>query len=176
MPGPAPVWLLDKNLVRKAIEGIGASLIAAPLTGQQSMALRLLMRSRRAGIRVMITPEIANILSHHSDLLEVQLFLAEVEVMRRGRYFNRWARRLRDHGFTPEDAKVLCYGTFGLDPTGLVLGVTVVVTFDRSFINNFEAHREALLRRLKAMTAQMRPPYHEAKLPEMATPERILQK
>jgi len=98
MPGPAPVWLLDKNVVRKAIEGIGASLIAA------------------------------------------------------------------------------CYGTFGLDPTGLVLGVTVVVTFDRSFINNFEAHREALLRRLKAMTAQMRPPYHEAKLPEMAMPERILQK
>lgn len=174
MPNPAPVWLLDKDVVRRAIEGIGASLVAAPLTTEQSLALRLLRRGKQAHVLMMITPETANILSRRSNRLEVRLFLHEVAVIRRGRYFERWACRLREHGFTREDAKVLSYGTFGLDPTGLVIGATVVVTFDRSFINNFETHREALIRRLKAMTVQLRVPYHDVKMPEMATPEQVL--
>lgn len=175
MLNPAPVWLLDKNVVRRAIEGIGASLVASPLTAQQSLALRLLRRGKQANVVVMITPEVGNILSCRSNILEVPLFLREVDTLRRGRYFDGWARRLREHGFTREDAKILSYGTFGLDPAGLTLGVTVVVTFDLPFINNFRVQREDLARRLKAMAVQLPRPYHDARLPEMATPERVLQ-
>lgn len=121
-----------------------------------------------------ITPETANILSRRSNIRGVYLFLNEVEVMQRGRYFTRWARRLREHGFTREDAKVLSYGTFGLGPTGTELGATIVITFDQPFINNFERHREELTGRLKAMTVQLRAPYHDATMPNMATPEQVL--
>jgi hypothetical protein len=38
MPDPGLVWLLDKNVVRKAIEGIGALLVAVPLTTEQSLS------------------------------------------------------------------------------------------------------------------------------------------
>jgi hypothetical protein len=165
-------WLLDKNVVRRAIEGIGASIIALPLTTQKSEALRLLRWGKRNNIRMMIAPETANILSRRNHLLSVQLLLREVDVILRGRYFQRWARRLREYGFTLEDAKVLSYGTFGLNQTSL--GVTTIITFDRPFINNFEAHKEALTQRLRAMTVQLSPPYNEARLPEMAQPQQVL--
>lgn len=175
MPDQTPVWLLDKNVVRRAIEGIGASLVAVPLTTQQGLAIRLLRRGIRTDVSMTITPETANILSRRSDALEVRIFLDRVSVMRRGRYFKRWARRLREHGFTREDAKTLSYGTFGLDPTELVLGASVVVTFDQHLTRNFTTNREVLIRRLKAMTAQLRAPYRDARLPEIATPEQVLQ-
>lgn len=174
MPEPAPVWLLDKNVVRRAIEGIGASLVAVPLTTEQSLAVRLLIRSKRTDTPVMITPETANILSRRSGVLGVRLFLNEVEVVRRGRYFKRWARRMREHGFTREDAKVLSYATFGLDPKGFMLEGVLVITFDRSFLANFEAHREVLGRRLRAMTVQLQAPYRDASMPVVATPENVL--
>lgn len=41
------VWLLDKNVVRRIIEGIGALLVAAPLTIEQSESLRLLWIGKR---------------------------------------------------------------------------------------------------------------------------------
>ncbi|MFQ5855155.1 MAG: hypothetical protein ACE5LU_05880 [Anaerolineae bacterium] len=74
----------------------------------------------------------------------------------------------------PETANILSHRSFGLDPTELVLGASVVVTFDQPFINNFEMHREVLIRRLKAMTVQLRAPYHNARLPALAMPEHVL--
>ncbi len=174
MPDLTPAWLLDKNVVRRAIEGIGASLVAVPLSTEQGLAIRLLRRGIRTDISMMIAPETANILSRRSDVLEVRIFFEGVSVMRRARYFKRWARRLREHGFTREDAKTLSYGTFGLDPTELVLGASVIITFDRPFINNFKRHQEVLTRRLKAMTVQLQAPYRNARLPEIATPEHVL--
>ena len=61
-----------------------------------------------------------------------------------GRYFKRWARRLRECGFNREDAKVLGLATYGTDAAGRILGVETIVTFDRSLINNYEAQRPAL--------------------------------
>ncbi len=54
------------------------------------------------------------------------------------------ARGLGEHGFTPEDAKVLSYGTFGLTPSGSVIGVSFVARFDQSFINNYRMHLDHL--------------------------------
>jgi len=49
------------------------------------------------------------------------MFLKRVKVLYPGRYFKRWARRLRDRTFTREDAKVLALGTFGTDEAGQIL-------------------------------------------------------
>ncbi len=171
----ALVWLLDKNVIWRAIEGLGKSLAGGALASEESLAVRLLTRGKRTGARPMITPEAANILSRRSYLLPVRLFMAEVEVMCRSRYFKRWARRLQEHGFTYEDAKVLSYGTFGLDPSRLVIGASLVITFDQSFIRNFEIQQAALRRRLRSMTTQLSSPYREAMLPDVSCPERVLQ-
>ena len=41
MPDPALAWLLDKAVIRRAVEGISASLVATPLSTEQSLTLRL---------------------------------------------------------------------------------------------------------------------------------------
>ncbi len=176
MSDPALVWLLDKNVIRRAVEGIGKSLVEGVLSSEGSLAIRLLVRGIRTGARSMITPEAANILNRHNYLLPVRLFMAEVKVMCRSRYFKRWARRLQEHNFTREDARVLSYGTFGLDPSGLVIGANLIITFDQPFIRNFESQQAVLRQRLRAMTAQLHSPYREAALPDLSCPERALQR
>ena len=174
MPDPTLAWLLDKAVIRRAVEGISASLVATPLSTEQSLALRLLRRGVQTSVLLLITPETANILLHRGHLLAVRLLLNEVTPIRRGRYFVRWARRLRESGFTREDALVLSYGTFGLPPGDLILGVSTVVTFDRPMIHNFEAQGANLLRRLTAMTGQLPSPYSDAALPRVLTPDDLL--
>lgn len=60
--------------------------------------------------------------------------------------------------------------TYGTDAAGEILGVEVIVTFDQSFINNYEVQRRALERRLRAMAAQLPPPFREAGLPDVMQP------
>ena len=105
---------------------------------------------------------------------DVRDFLDEVEVIQVARYVRRWARRLREHGFTREDAVVLSLGTFGTDVTGGILGVNAVITLDLSFINNFYAHQATLVRRLRAMTRQLPIPFRHASLPELWQPTKAL--
>jgi hypothetical protein len=45
----------------------------------------------------------------------IHFFLNQVEVAVSTRYFRRWARRLREHGFSREDAAILALATFGTD-------------------------------------------------------------
>ena len=174
MPDPALAWLLDKAVIRRAVEGISASLVATPLSTEQSLALRLLRRGAQTAVLLLITPETANILFHLDHLLAVRLLLNEVTPIRRGRYFARWAHRLRESGFTREDALVLSYGTFGLPPGDLIVGVSAVVTFGRPMIHNFEAQGARLRRRLTAMTVQLSPPYADAALPRVLTVDDLL--
>ena len=169
MPSPTLTWLLDKNVARRAIEGISAAVTARALTSEQSEAIRLITLSKQVGITLAITPEAANILGRRSSLA-IRLFLREVATRRRGRYWMRWARRLRVHGFSPEDAAVLSYGTFGLDELGQTIGVTHIVTFDRPFLERFHRQRPVLEKRLKAMTSHLPEPYRLVALPEMIFP------
>ncbi|MBC8249794.1 MAG: hypothetical protein H8E90_08965 [Anaerolineales bacterium] len=162
-----PTYLLDKNVVRRIVEGLTRP---DRLTNEEATAIALWRALRESRTRMFISAEAANIMGRFSTWREVRLFLDTVETMYAGRYFKRWARRLREYGFTREDAKVLGLATYGTEAAGEILGVEVIVTFDRPLINNYEAQRPALERRLQAMTAQLSLPFRDAGLPEVMHP------
>lgn len=167
MSDQTPTYLLDKNVARRIVEGL-----AWPdnLTPERAVALALWRALRQLGGRQFLSTETVNILEQWSDRREIRLFLSTVETLYAGRYFKRWARRLREQGFSREDAKVLSLTTYGTDAPGQILGVEVLLTFDRPFVRHYEVQRPALERRLRAMTAQLLPPFRNARLPEVMQP------
>ena len=168
------VYLLDKDVARKTIVGIGRVERGVVPRLEEVLCLLLLRAAEQGRFIAYITPETFNILQRMRHRAEVPPFLTQVEVMQAGGYFRRWARRLREHGFTREDANVLALGTFGHDPTRKILGTSAIVTLDHPFINNYEQHRPSLTRRLSAMTRQLTPPFRDAALPELWTPAEAL--
>lgn len=90
-----PAYLLDKNVVRRTIEGIARVQRGAPLRSEQAVCLTLLHAGAQARCTVSITPQSLHILERLSARDEVRDVLDEVEVIRVGRYARRWARRLR---------------------------------------------------------------------------------
>jgi len=169
-----PVYLLDKNVARKTVVGIGRVERGRVPRPEEILCLLLLRAAEQGRFTAYITPETFNILQRMRHRPEVPPFLIQVEVMQAGRYFKRWARRLREHGFTREDTNVLALGTFGYDPIRKILGTSAIVTLDYPFINNYEEHRPALTRRLSAMTRQLTPPFRDAALPGLWTPAEAL--
>ncbi|MFQ5342522.1 MAG: hypothetical protein ACE5F6_13335 [Anaerolineae bacterium] len=167
MPDPTPVYLLDKNVVRKTIAGMVKVQVGRGLTQEENDALTLLQEVRKEALHLFIAPEAFNLLQRFTDQAEVGLFLELVEVMQAGRYFKRWARRLRGYGFTHEDAKVLSLGTFGTREARDILGVNAIVTLDQPFINNYQTRLDELQERLEAMTVNLSPPFCNAALPAL---------
>jgi hypothetical protein len=70
--------------------------------------------------------------------------LAQTRTLKKGRYLRRWARRLREVGFSHEDAIVIAYGSFGLDLQSHQIGVEAVVTNDLKLRANFHAQLSAI--------------------------------
>lgn len=168
---PAPTYLLDKNVVRKIVEGL---IEPRSWTPEHVVVLAMWRELRESGCRQFLSVETANILARWSDRREIRLFLNTVETLYASRYFKRWARRIRGYGFTREDAKILGLATYGTDVAGQILGVKTLVTLDRSLIRHFEVQKLELERRLRAMTAQLSPPFHGASLPEVTQPLELL--
>lgn len=169
-----PTYLLDKNVIRRAIAGIAKAELGRPLTREEDDCLFLLHEARKGNLRLFISIEAFNILQRLSERVEVQVFLASTEIMQAGRYFKRWARRLREHGFTSEDAKILGLGSFGTDEAGELLGVHAVITLDQHFVNNYHTNLSSVQRRLKAMAAQLSSPFCRAALPDIKHPSEVL--
>lgn len=159
-----PTCLLDKNVVRRAIEGIAQAQFGDNVTHEQLVALTLLRFAQQQGITLFISIEVENILARYGLHPDIQVFLRFVTVMRPARYFRRWSRRVRDHGFTREDAKVVALGTFGTDATTTILGVDQLATFHQPLINHIHTQQDRLRQRLQAMTAQLAQPYRSATL------------
>ena len=103
----------------------------------------------------------------------IQLFRQRAEVALPTRYFKRWARRLQDYGFTPEDAGVLALATFGTDKDAALLGMRVMVTFDQPMIQRWTAARTAIQAHLAAMQQNLPMPYRQAALPQVLRPEQV---
>lgn len=160
--------LLDKNVAIKILHALEKNAQGTVPNDEEQSALELLYTEFFAGKRIFIVPETDNILKkHYEDRIEVATFREHVEVILPARYYKRWARRLKRVGFTPEDARVLSYGTFGTDEEGSFLGIREVLTFDKPMVNLFEEKQNQIQDKLDAMKADIEQPYSEAKLPKI---------
>jgi len=162
------LYLLDKNVVRRSVEGLAGLADRRILTSEEVLALQFLEMAGRLGHRLFIAPASHNILTiRFASRPETRVFLQQVEVLHPTRYCRRWARRLRTFGFTREDAWELALGTFSTDQAEKVLGVHVIVTFDRPMVSLFTSERAAIQERLVAMTARLASPWCTAALPDV---------
>lgn len=114
MSNPALLWLLDKNVVRNALNALVRLDLGQPLVATDLPPLEVLRAARAGRIRGIISPELLNILHRRVHQPTVQTVLATLQVLHPTRYFRRWARRLHGEGFAFEDAKVIALGTFGM--------------------------------------------------------------
>jgi len=136
-----------------------------------------LQKAAIGGCKLFVAQEIIHILARKEDnstTLAVQALLRRVSVLKRTRYFKRWARRLRQTNFAREDAKVLSLATFGTDEAGEILSVSVIVTFDQSLTNKYAHEFTAIQGRFEAMLTSLEPPFCYARLPEVMLPQKAL--
>jgi hypothetical protein len=169
--------LLDKNVARKSVSGLDKMTEVPPLSDTESIALYILEQAAKGKTRPFIAPESLHILLSLERTVasdSIRSFLDQVEVLYPGRYFKRWARRLRRMNFTREDAKVLSLATFGTDEAGEILSVSIIVTFDQRLISKY-AHELAVIRgQFEAMMAGLEPPFCYARLSEVILPQKAL--
>ena len=169
--------LLDKVTARHIMEGMLKLVEGRTVTSTELFALYFYQRGRSDGITLFILPQTHNLLKRLEHLsryvLLIRHFLASTQVAQPARYFKRWARRLREYGFTKEDAEVLALATFGTTLNGDVLGMHVIATFDQPMINQWDAHQTAIRERLSNMQRSLEVPYNSASLPTVEHPERI---
>ena len=69
---------------------------------------------------------------------------------------------------------ILSLGTFGTDEIGSILGVHLIATYDQRLINGYRSDWLVLSRRVRAMTAQLSPPFSDARLPFVAAPDELI--
>lgn len=163
-------YLLNKSVVRRAVRG----LIGGSLTDDVRHSLRLL--TTFAPDELYISPQILNILTHIVKVPQAHFIVDRTTVLYPVKYTKRWARRLREMGFGREDAYLLSLATFGTDQLegGRILGVHVLATYDYRLQNHFETMQSQAETRLRRMTVQLSPPYDDARLPAVETPDQIV--
>jgi len=143
------------------------------LTREQRYSLSLLVLIPPE--RLFISEEMLHLLRKFAPPTVEEFMRGHVRVLYRTRYQSRWSRRLRhSFGFSREDAHLLALATFGTDSEGVYLGVDLLVTFDRHLIEHFYLHLPQIEAKLRRMTSQLRPPFSQAILPELVTPDEII--
>ena len=100
--------------------------------------------------------------------------LAETQPLQKGRYLRRWARRLRELTFAPEDAIVVAYGSFGLDLRIPSIGVEAIVTTNQKLATHFHARHAEIAHRFRGMIVQLPAPLAAVTLPAVITTAGIL--
>lgn len=170
--------LLDKVTARRMLEGLLKLAEARDLTEMEVLALDLYERTSSCGLRHFILPPTDSVLHRLEDCPRyaaiIRLFRQRVEVAFPTRHFKRWARRLQEYGFTPEDAGVLALATFGTDKDATVLGMHVVATFDQPTITQWAAQRTAIQAHLATMQQDLSAPCHRVGLPHVLHPEYVI--
>ena len=122
-----------------------------------------------------ITEQTANILQRRTPIFAAPL-LADLQPLKKGRYLRRWARRLRDSGFSPEDAIVLSYGSFGVTTDLSNIGVEAIVTTDLKLAANYQGNYVEIELRFKEMVNALAGPYATLSLPQVLTTTQVLTK
>lgn len=122
--------LLDKNIVRAVFEArVRVQRGRLPLSHQAQAAIGY-QALRQAGLTVYVTPETVHSAQRRDPLIAASLF-TPLTTLTSGRYLRRWARRLRDFGFSHEDSVILGYGSFGVDSRRQTFGAEVIVSTDQ---------------------------------------------
>lgn len=165
--------LLDKGVVRRIYEARVRFSLGRPPTPLQVENVNVWYHLRTLNTKLYITEQTEHILQHRSPLFARHL-LAQTLTLKKARYSRRWARRLRGEGFSPEDAIVIAYGSFGLDQETRCLGVEALVTSDLKLKANFYARFPAILDHFARMVTQLSAPYQGLALPRVMTPEEVL--
>jgi len=170
--------LLDKVVVRRSLEGLLKLAEGRDLTEEELWAIDLLQRAKGQDIQLFVTGGTVNILRQLEALPRysgvVAAFLGRTEETQPTRYFKRWARRLREFGFTREDAHVLALASFGTSRRKNVLGMHFVATHDQPLINQWSLQQNKIGERLEAMRRDLQPSYDRVTLPQVLHPEEIL--
>ena len=169
--------LLDKVTARHIMEGMLKLVEGRTVTSTELFALYFYQRACSGGITLFILPQTHNLLKRLEHLSRylviIQRFLEATQVLYPAQYFKRWARRLREYGFTKEDAEVLALATFGTTPNRDILGMHVVATSDQPMINQWKANHGELQKRLSNMQRNLEVPYCHVSLPTVERPELI---
>lgn len=122
---PLPRWLLDKVAARLIVESLLKVSEGRSLNEAGESALNLFDHARQQTLTLFIVPQTATVLTKSRGIpryrVVINHFRQHTSVVI-GRYFTRWARRLKGYGFTPEDAAVLALATFGTDEERSFLG------------------------------------------------------
>lgn len=165
--------LLDKGVVRRVYEARVRLALGQPRTLQQAEAANVWSRLRSLDTSLCITEQTAHILQRRPPLFAAPL-LAQTRTLQKGRYLRRWARRLRDVGFSPEDAIVIAYGSFGLNLHTQSIGVETVITNDLKLKTHFTARFSAIRDSFENMVTHLPDPYHELTLPRIVAVAEVL--
>lgn len=160
--------LLDKNVARNFLSALVNLARHTPLAESEQVAFELLNGETLNDKRIFIVGATDNILKQlDAKYPEVHDFRNRVEIIVPSHYWRRWSRRLKDFGFTLEDARILGIGTFGTNKEGRFLGVEEFFTFDIPLVTLFELASAQIQSKLDAMKSDIEPPYNEAKLPKV---------
>jgi len=165
--------LFDKGVIRRVYERRVRLALGVPPTPAQVEAANIYAQLCTMPRRLYITAQTAHIL-HRRPPLFAAPFLQETHPLQKGRYLRRWARRLRELRFAPEDAIVVAYGSFGIDLRFSSIGVEVIITNDLRLATHFHAHQGEIAHRFHDMIAQLPAPYAMLTLPAVMTAASIL--
>lgn len=170
-------YLLDKMTARFTVQGLLKIAEQRTPTPEEFISLDLFARATPSRHNLFIAPPTANVLNHlmhypHYATI-IQLFLNRVEIAQPTRYFKRWARRLRDYGFTREDAAMLALATFSTNADGSMLGMHALATFDQPMMNQWAKQITNVEDRLQQMRNDLHEPYTSAVLPEVLRPDQL---
>lgn len=147
--------------------------LGQPPTMQQAEAANVWSRLRALGIPLHITAQTEHILQRRPAVFATAL-LMHTRALQKGRYLRRWVRRLRDLSFSPEDAIVLAYGSFGLDLQVQRVGVEAIVTNDVKLAANFTTRFNTIQEHFANMVSQLPEPYQELTLPIVVATAEVL--
>lgn len=164
-------YLLDKVIVRYTLDGMLSLTLGRDLTDQQVAALRLFQNAATRSTELFIALASANILARLQSIPRfdplIHLFLRRTQIATPTRYFTRWSRRVREFGFSPEDAQMLALGSFSTNQERGVLGMHGFITYDHPLVNLWQQRHDEVERRLNAMRRQLNAPYDLVELPSV---------
>jgi len=169
-------YLYDKVTARYVLQGLRKISDGQRLTPDEKIALDFFSIHRFQNA-LYIVPATYNILMrlYREPRYQpmINLFLNSAEIVYPTKYNKRWARRLREHTFTREDASVLALATFGTTDDLSLFGIQYVLTFDKHMINNWQNHYSTIHEQLKTMKRDLAEPYCKVSLPQVLRPDQL---